>query len=71
MAFPQYGEPTLGKATQRRLVQQNTMALRRAAPYPAAKLVQLRQAHALRILDNHQAGIWHVHAHFDNGCCDQ
>src|SRR5260221_10898275 len=29
-------------------------------------LVQLRQAEALRMLDDHERGVGHVHAHFDH-----
>ena len=37
------------------------------APRPAAaQLVQLRQAETLGVLDHHQAGVGHVHAHFDD-----
>jgi hypothetical protein len=39
---------------------------RAAAPDPAAQLVQLRQAQALGVLDDHQAGVGHVDAHLDH-----
>ncbi|MNB92028.1 hypothetical protein D3C75_391200 [compost metagenome] len=43
-----------------------------AAPADAAaQLVQLRQAQAFRVLDDHQAGVGHVHADFDHRGRDQ
>ncbi len=38
----------------------------RAAPDAAAQLVQLRQAEALGVFDDHQAGIGHIDADFDH-----
>src|SRR5216683_3147836 len=56
----------------RRIVrQQQAVALGRAAPDPASKLVQLRQPEAVGALDHHDSGIGHVHADLDNGGCDQ
>ena len=37
-----------------------------AAAHPAAQLVQLREAHALGVLDDHQAGARHVDADLDH-----
>jgi hypothetical protein len=43
-----------------------------AAPADAAaQLVQLRQAQALGVFDDHQAGVGHVHADFDHRGGDQ
>ena len=53
------------------MVHQHTVAGDRAAPDPAAQLVQLGQPEALGIFDNHQAGVGHVDAHFDDGGGDQ
>ena len=39
----------------------------RAATHASAQLVQLREAHALGVLDDHQRGVRHVDAHFDDG----
>ena len=50
---------------------QQAVALRRAASHPSAKLVQLGQSEALGLLDDHHAGIGHVHSHFDDGGRDQ
>ncbi len=49
------------------MIQQHAAALGTAAPDTAAQLVQLRQAETLGILDDHQAGIGHVHADLDHG----
>ena len=38
---------------------------------PAPKLVQLRQAEALGVLDHHERSVGHVHPHFDHGRGDQ
>ena len=43
----------------------------RPAADPAAQLVQLRQAEALRVLDEHDAGVRHVDPHLDHGGGDQ
>ena len=45
---------------------QDAVALRRAAAHAPAKLVQLRQAEALGLLDHHHRGVGHVHAHLDH-----
>ena len=50
---------------------QNTVTLRGPAPYTSAKLVQLREAEALGLLDDHQAGVGHVHADLDHRGRDQ
>ena len=50
---------------------QDAVALRRAAAYAPAKLVQLRQSEALGLLDRHHAGVGYVHAHLNNGGRDQ
>ena len=39
---------------------------RAPAPDAPAQLVQLRQPEALGVLDHHQGGVRHVHAHFDD-----
>ena len=46
---------------------QDAVALLRAAAHAAAKLVQLRQAEALRLLDHHHGRVGHIHADFDHG----
>ena len=43
------------------------MALVRAASHAAAQLVQLREAHALGVFDDHERGVRHVDTHFDDG----
>ena len=53
------------------MVQQYTVAGGAAATHPAAQLVQLGQAEAFRILDDHQAGVGHIHTHLDHGGGDQ
>ncbi len=52
---------------QRRVVEQHAVARRAAAADPSAQLVQLRQAQAFGVLDDHQAGVGHVDAHLDDG----
>ena len=39
----------------------------RAAAHAAAELVELGQAEALGVLDHHDGGVGHVHAHLDHG----
>ena len=56
---------------QRRLVQQHAHRFAAAAPDPPAQLVQLREAHALGVLDHHQRGIGHVDADLDHRGGDQ
>ena len=56
-----------GDVAQRLGKKQHTSAGCGAAPHPPAQLVQLRQAHALGVLDHHQGGIGHIHAHFNHG----
>ena len=45
---------------------QDAGRLVRAAADPPAQLVQLGEAEALGVLDDHQAGVGHVHAHLDH-----
>ena len=47
--------------------EQNAVGLRVAPPDPAAKLVELAQTEPVRVLDDHQRGVGHVHAHLDHG----
>ena len=61
--------PAVG--TQWCLVQQHAMAGRAASTHPAAQLVQLRQAQPFGVFNDHQAGVGHIHPHFDNGGGDQ
>ncbi|TMA27619.1 MAG: hypothetical protein E6J87_21095 [Deltaproteobacteria bacterium] len=50
---------------------QHAQSRLRAAADAAAQLVQLREAEALRILDDHQRRVRDVDAHFDDGGGDQ
>ena len=43
----------------------------RAAPDPAAQLVQLRKAKTLGVFDDHQAGVGYIDTDFNDRCCDQ
>ncbi len=45
--------------------------MRRAAPDAATQLVQLRQAEPLRMLNDHDVGLRHIHAHSIHGGGDQ
>src|SRR5579871_529893 len=42
-----------------------------AAAYASAQLVELRKAKPLRVFNDHDAGVGHVHADFDDGCGDE
>ena len=53
------------------LVEQQAGRTRRAAPDPAAQLVQLREAEALGVLDHHDRRLGHVDADLDHGGGDQ
>ena len=46
---------------------QQAVALRGATAHAAAKLVELCQAEALRLLHHHDAGVRDIHADFDHG----
>ena len=50
---------------------QDAETLLRAASDSAAKLVQLRQAEPLRMLDDHDGGVGHVDPDFDDGRRDE
>src|SRR5690606_18550640 len=56
---------------ERRMVEQHAVAGRAAPADPSAQLVQLGQAEALRVLDDHQAGVGHVDADLDHRGGDQ
>ena len=43
------------------MIEQHAVGGHRAAPDPTAQLVQLRQPQSLRVFDDHQAGVGHVH----------
>ena len=47
--------------------EQHAVRLLAATPNATAQLVQLCEAKAFGVLDNHQRGIGHVHAYLDNG----
>jgi hypothetical protein len=47
------------------------MALSGATPNAPAQLVELRETHALRILNDHQAGVRYIDANLDDGGCDE
>src|SRR5439155_1035233 len=51
--------------------EQDAVRLPRPAAHPAAQLVQLREAEALGVLDEHHAGVRHVDADFDHGRGDE
>src|SRR5699024_2853293 len=44
---------------------QDAAGIRRAAPYPAAQLVQGRQTETFGVFDDHDRCIGHIHAHLD------
>ena len=56
---------------ERLVVEEDREALLRAASDTPAKLVQLREPHALGVLDDNKRGVWHVHADLDDGGRDE
>ena len=59
-------EPLPCRLGQRLAVEQDAGGWFGAAPDPAAQLMQLRQAEALGMLDDHDRGIRHIDAHLDH-----
>ncbi len=53
------------------MIEQHAVRGYRPPANPAAQLVQLRQPEPFRILDDHQAGVGHIHPHLDDGGSDQ
>ena len=64
-------QPALGGFAERVLVEQHAGRRLRAAPDAAAQLVQLGQAEALGMLDDHDGGVRHVDADLDDGGGDE
>ena len=52
---------------QWRMIEQHAVAGGTAPANPPAQLVQLRQAQAFGVFDDHQTGVGDVHAHFNHG----
>ena len=69
--FAHDAQAALCGVAQRRLVHEQAVGLFAAASDPAAQLVQLCEAEAFGVFDDHQGGIRHVHADFDNGSGDE
>ena len=42
-----------------------------AAPDPSAELMELREAEAFGIVENHDTGVRNIHSHLDDGCGNQ
>ena len=53
------------------MIDEKAEARRDAAPYPAAQLMQLRQAEALGVLDDDHRGVGDVDADFNDGGGDK
>jgi predicted DNA repair protein MutK len=68
---PQDVEALLGGLRQRRIVEQDAGALARAPADAAAQLVQLGQAEALGVLDDHDGGVGHIDPDLDHRGGDQ
>jgi len=66
-SFAHDAQAALCGVTQRWLVHEQAVGLFAAAPDPATQLVQLCEAEAFGVFDDHQGGIRHVHADFDDG----
>ena len=64
-------EPRPRHLRQRRLIQQHAVAFGLAAADAPAQLMQLRKPQSLGVFDDHERGVRHVHAHFDDGGGDQ
>ena len=64
-------EPLLGGLRQRRIVEQDAGALARAAADSPAQLVQLGQAEAFGLFDDHDGGVGDVDPDLDDGRGDQ
>ena len=47
------------------------VALVGTASYASAQLMELRESEALRVEYHHHGGVGHVHAHLDDGGCDE
>ena len=47
------------------------VGLHLAASHPAPELMQLTQAEAFGVLDEHDNGVGNVHTHFHHRCGDQ
>ena len=71
VAVAQHLQTHLGGFRERRFVEQDAVGRYRATADAPAKLVELGKAQALRVFDNHQAGVRHIHAHFDDRGRDQ
>ena len=69
--FAHDAQAALRGVAQRRLVHEQAVGLFAAAPDSTAQLVQLREAEAFGVFDDHQGGVRHVHADFDNGSGNQ
>ena len=67
----QHREPLLRERRERRVPEQHAARRLAAAADAAAQLVQLREPHALGILDDHQARVRHVDADLDHRGRDQ
>ncbi len=71
IGLAQHPEPALGRFGQGSMIEQHAMGGHRPPADPAAQLMQLSQPQPLRVLDDHQAGVGHIHPHFDDGGSDQ
>ena len=65
--FAHDAQAALCGVAQRWLVHEQAVGLYTAASDSTAQLVQLREAEAFGVFDDHQGGVRHVHADFDDG----
>ena len=49
------------------LAEQDAEAFILATAYPASQLMKLGKTEPVCIFDDHQGGIWHIHAHLHHG----
>ncbi len=71
VGLPQHPESALGRLGQGGMIEQHAVRGHSTPANPAAQLVQLRQPEPFRVLDDHQAGVGHIHPHLDDGGGDQ
>jgi hypothetical protein len=61
LGFAHQAQPRTRFVRKRLIEQQDAVRIRSTSPDAAAQLMQLRQAHAVGIFDDHQGGIGHIH----------
>src|SRR6185437_1749755 len=65
--FPDHFQPLACELRQGRTIQQYAGTRLGSASHPSAKLMQLRESHALSILDCHECRVRHINTDLDDG----